>query len=72
LSVVSDDLQDVSELLKSYFSEKQIQQVLQTATKDAVLNYITTINDTLSGVQRENLFSTLEKYKSPQQTPPNP
>jgi hypothetical protein len=64
LSSASNDQQKVSEILKSYFTEEQMQQALKNAAKDAVSNYITAINNTLSDTQRESLIYVLEKYGS--------
>jgi hypothetical protein len=72
LLTILNDPQKVSETLKGVFSEEQIQQSLENATKDAVLNYITTVNDTLSVAQRENLTQTLERYSPSQPVPSSP
>lgn len=60
LSVISDDQEKVSETLKKYFSEDQMQQSLKNAARDAISKYIQSISHTLSDSQRESLAQILE------------
>lgn len=59
---------EMQEELKAYFSEEQIQQAIKNSAKNAVTEYIKTIEPTLSDSQRQNLtnyFGEITKTVSP-------
>lgn len=60
--------QAIQDILKTYFSESQIQDGLQNASKNAVAEYIKTIDPTLSETQRDNLVN-LSKELNQNNTP---
>jgi hypothetical protein len=45
---------------------------LTNASKNAVSDYLTAIENTLSDAQKDNLVRTLEKYSTPHQAASNP
>lgn len=54
---VGDNPQALEQVLKTYFTQSQIQDALQNASKNAVAEYIKTIDPTLSETQRTNLMN---------------
>ena len=52
---VGNDSEGVDTILKSYFTQIQIQDSLQNASKNAVTEYMKAIDPTLSETQRTNI-----------------
>ena len=60
--------QAIQEALKRYFTDSQLQDAVRTSAKNAVTEYIKTIEPTLSDPQKQNLtnyFSEITKNVSP-------
>ena len=60
--------QAIQEALKRYFTDLQLQDAVRTSAKNAVTEYIKTIEPTLSDPQKQNLtnyFSEITKNVSP-------
>ena len=55
IASVGNNPQTVSELLKSHFTQSQIEQGIQNASKNAVTEYMKAIDPTLSETQRTNI-----------------
>jgi hypothetical protein len=70
LSAAQNGPGKVTKILKSCFSDEQMQEALKNAAEDAVTNYLIAIDSTLSDSQRENLIQVLEKYSPSQPVPP--
>ncbi len=56
-SKIQNDQNKASDLLKSYFTEEQIQEALKNSSKTAMEEYIKAINPTLSSTQKNNLIT---------------
>jgi hypothetical protein len=68
----TNDQNKITEILKTSFSQDQIQHAIENAAKEGVSSYIKVIDDLLSDAQRDNLIKVLEKYSSTQPTTSNP
>lgn len=55
VSLAGNDPQKLQEILKNYFSQEQIDTALQNSSKNAITEYIKTIEPTLSDVQKQSL-----------------
>ena len=56
-STLQNDQKATGDMIKTYFTEQQIEDALQNASKNAVTEYIKAIDTTLSETQRNNLMS---------------
>lgn len=68
VSLVGNDPQKLQGILKNYFTEEQINTALQNSSKNAITEYIKTIEPTLSDPQKQSLanyFSEITKNTSP-------
>lgn len=68
VSLAGNDPQKLQEILKNYFTEEQINNALQNSSKNAVTEYIKTIEPTLSDVQKQSLadyFNGITKNSPP-------
>ena len=59
-SANKDNSEKVSEILKSRFNEEQMQKSLEETTKSAVMEWMKTIEPTLSDQQKQNLVKLSE------------
>ena len=66
IASVGNNPQTVSELLKSHFTQSQIEQGIQNASKNAVTEYMKAIDPTLSETQRTNLVNLFEELNPKQ------
>lgn len=60
--------QAIQEALKTYFTDSQLQEAIKNSAKNAVTEYIKTIETTLSDSQTQNLtnyFGEITKHTSP-------
>ena len=57
IASAGNNSQAVRDLLKSYFTESQIEDRLQNASKNAVTEYMKAIDSTLSETQRTNIMN---------------
>lgn len=64
LSANSDDASDSSGIIRSYFSESQINSSIENASREAMSSYFEAIRNTLTPQQEKNLLSVIEKYNS--------
>ena len=65
---IENDAVQMQEELKKYFTQNQIEQTIETSARNAVTEYIKTIEPTLSDPQKQNLtnyFSEITKNVSP-------
>jgi len=64
LSANPDNQEKISEILKNFFSQDQMQESLKNASKEAISKYIQSISSTLSASQKTNLTRVLESAGS--------
>lgn len=55
ISLAGSDAVKLQKILKNYFSEEQINTALQNSSKNAITEYIKTIEPTLSDPQKQSL-----------------
>lgn len=67
LTANEDNPEKISEILKSRFSEEQVQKSLEETTKTAVEDWMKAINPTLSDEQRQKLLDLSQELNP---TPP--
>lgn len=53
------------EIVKKYFTEEQIQQSLEDTSKNAVMEWLQTINPTLADAQRQKLVDLSQELNPP-------
>lgn len=60
----SNDAQNSSKIIRSLFSEAQINSSIENASREAVTSYIESIRDVLSPEQEKKVLAIIEKYNS--------
>ena len=57
ISTLQNDPKATGDMIKTYFTEQQIENALQNSSKNAVIEYIKAIANTLSEEQKANLIN---------------
>ncbi len=52
-----DDLDKIGEILKSHFSEEQMKESFEVTTQKAVMDWMQSVDPTLSDIQRQKLLN---------------
>ena len=68
ITSAANNPQAIQEALKTYFTDLQLQEAIKNSAKNAVTEYIKTVEPTLSDSQRQNLtnyFGEITKNSSP-------
>lgn len=68
LTSVGGNPQELEQVLKTYFTQAQIQDALQNASKNAVTEYMKAIDSTLSETQKTNIANFAKELN--QNNPP--
>lgn len=69
LFAAGNDYEKITGILKSFFSEEQIQKSIKDTTRDNIIEFITEIDDSLTDAQRNKLITVLEKISTSQAFP---
>jgi hypothetical protein len=64
LSGSNENPEKAEEVIKKYFSEEQRKKAVEIAAKNEVVRFISTIKDTLSPSQVQNLFNLSQEFNS--------
>jgi len=59
----ANDAVKVTSTISAYFTQSQMQDALETASKDAITKYVETINHTLSVSQKQELANTFQELQ---------
>lgn len=65
ITSLGNDTVKMQEELKVYFTEEQIQQAIENSAKNAMQEYIKTIQPTLSDSQKQNLTNYFSEITKP-------
>lgn len=59
-----NDADKVASTLSAYFTQSQMQDALEAASKDAMTKYVETISPTLSAPQKQELATTFQELQT--------
>lgn len=68
IASIGNDAAKMQEELKAFFTDSQLEQTIENSAKNAVIEYMKTIEPTLSDSQRQNLtnyFGEVTKDATP-------
>jgi GTP1/Obg family GTP-binding protein len=62
MSTIDNSSEKIDEVIKRYFTEVQRKKALELTAKNAMVNYISAIQDTLSPSQEQNLINLFQRF----------
>ena len=64
MSAIDNSPAEIDETINRYFTEEQREKALELTAKNAMVNYISAIQNTLSPSQEQNLLSFFQQFNS--------